>query len=57
LIVYTDNGAMLLDNQIKRAVKADSVRHYKPIFSINQNAWWLHTAPKGNVTVVASASR
>ena len=57
LIVYTDNGAMLLDNQIKRAVKADTVRHYKPIFSINQTAWWLHTAPKGNVTVVASAAR
>lgn len=57
LIVYTDQGAMILDNQIKNAVNANSVRHYKPIFSINQNAWWLHTAPRGNVTVVASAAR
>lgn len=58
LIVYTDQGAMVLDNQIKNTIKADRVTHYKPIFSINQNAWWLHTAPKGgNVTRVASSSR
>ena len=57
LIVYTDKGAMVLDNQIKSATKVERIRHYKPIFSINQNAWWLHTAPKTNVTVIASASR
>ena len=57
LIVYTDKGALILDNQIKTAISADRVTHYKPIFSINQDAWWLHTAPKGNVTVVASAAR
>lgn len=58
LIVYTDQGPMILDNQIKTTIKADRVSHYKPIFSINQDAWWLHTAPKGgNVTRVASSSR
>ena len=57
LIVYTDQGAMILDNQMKSAVKAERISHYKPIFSINQNAWWLHTAPRGNVTVVASAAQ
>lgn len=57
LIVYTDEGAMILDNQIKTATRADKIKHYKPIFSINQDAWWLHTAPLGNVTVVASAAR
>lgn len=57
LVVYTDNGAMILDNQIKTAIKADSISHYKPIFSINRTAWWLHTKPAGDVTVVASASR
>jgi len=57
LIVYTDQGPMLLDNQIKSAVKVDRVSHYKPIFSINQDAWWLHTMPKNGVTRVASASR
>lgn len=57
LIVYTDNGAMILDNQIKSAVNAERVAHYKPIFSINRNAWWLHTKPTGSVTTVASAAR
>lgn len=54
LIVYTDNGAMVLDNQIKTMRKASSIRHYKPIFSINRRAWWLHTSPKA--TVIASAA-
>ncbi len=57
LIVYTDQGPMILDNQIKKATQASRIKHYKPIFSINQDAWWLHTAPRGNVTVVASAAR
>ncbi len=57
LIVYTDKGPLILDNQIKTAINATRVSHYKPIFSINQDAWWLHTAPKGNVTRVASAAR
>lgn len=57
LIVYTDKGPLILDNQIKTAISATRVSHYKPIFSINQDAWWLHTAPKENVTRVASAAR
>ncbi len=57
LVVYTDNGAMLLDNQIRSVTPIERVSHYKPIFSINREAWWLHTKPKGNVTVVASSSR
>lgn len=57
LIVYTDNGAMILDNQMKTVVNAERINHYKPIFSINRTAWWLHTKPSGNVTVVASSSR
>lgn len=57
LVVYTDNGAVLLDNQIKSVTSADRVAHYKPIFSINRNGWWLHTKPKGSVTVVASSAR
>lgn len=58
LVVYTDSGAMILDNQIKSATRATSISHYKPIFSINRTAWWLHTKPAAtDVTVVASAAR
>jgi len=53
LIVYTDEGAMVLDNQNKRALDASSISHYKPIFSINRTAWWLHNKPDS--TRLASA--
>jgi predicted transglutaminase-like cysteine proteinase len=53
LIVYTDDGAMILDNQSSEARFAQDISKYKPIFSINRTAWWLHTKPKD--TVMASA--
>ena len=57
LIVYTESGAVILDNQIKTVTNVERISHYKPIFSINRDSWWLHTKPKDSVTVVASSSR
>ncbi len=47
LVVYMTNKAgkripLVLDNQIKKVVKASSIRHYQPVFSINQKNWWRH---------------
>lgn len=42
LIVYTEDGTFVLDNQDKRARAAQDVTRYKPIFSINSSNWWLH---------------
>lgn len=42
LVVYTDDGAMILDNQAKRVKDARKVSRYKPIFSINKSGWWRH---------------
>ena len=42
LIVYTDQGAMILDNQIKTTKQASAVTRYKPIYSINSSGWWRH---------------
>lgn len=53
LVVYTDDEPLILDNQIKSVRSAVSISHYRPIFSINREAWWLHTTPKA--TVLASA--
>jgi predicted transglutaminase-like cysteine proteinase len=54
LAVYTDDDVLILDNQIKSVRSSSSIGHYKPIFSINRTAWWLHT--KGDPrTIVASA--
>ncbi|MCB9990074.1 MAG: transglutaminase-like cysteine peptidase [Rhodospirillales bacterium] len=52
LVVYTDSGALILDNQNERVENAAQVTRYKPIFTINRNAWWLHTKP--SATVLAS---
>jgi predicted transglutaminase-like cysteine proteinase len=42
LVVYLGERAYILDNQISRVVPAEIVNHYKPIYSINEHAWWLH---------------
>ncbi len=54
LVVYTDQGAYILDNQVKQMRSASRVDRYRPIFSINRQAWWLHTASKSR-TILASA--
>jgi predicted transglutaminase-like cysteine proteinase len=41
LIVYDKSGPLLLDNQIKTVVSANSIRHYKPVYAINELGWWL----------------
>ena len=56
LIVYTDKGAVLLDNQIKNVRYADTVNRYRPIFSINRQAWWLHTQPATIAPALAGKS-
>ena len=55
LIVYAEEGPLVLDNQSKVTRRADDVTRYKPIFSINRTAWWLHT--RGADMQVASAAR
>lgn len=41
--VYDDNNdLMILDNQIKQVVPANRVYHYRPIYGINENAWWAY---------------
>ena len=42
LVVYLDGQPLVLDNQIKQVVHASRIRHYKPIYSINQSNWRLH---------------
>lgn len=42
LVVYLDGEALILDNQIAQVINAKRIRHYKPIYSINERNWWLH---------------
>lgn len=42
LVVYYKGKPYVLDNQIKQVVPASKIKHYLPVFSINQTAWWKH---------------
>jgi len=43
LVVYFKGKRLILDNQIPYVALAKSVLHYRPYYSINEHAWWLHT--------------
>lgn len=45
LAVYTDNDIYILDNQIQQVVKHRDIVHYVPVYSINEDHWWIHTPP------------
>ncbi len=42
LVVYLEGEVLVLDNQQAKVVPAAKVRHYRPIYSINEEHWWLH---------------
>ncbi len=42
LVVNLDGQALVLDNQVQGVVRAETIRHYRPIYSINERSWWLH---------------
>ncbi len=52
LIVYHNDEAYVLDNQIDQVVRASSISHYRPYFSLNQTMWWRHAGS----TAVATSS-
>lgn len=42
LVVTVDGTPLVLDNQIKNAVPpASTIRHYQPVYAINDQGWWL----------------
>jgi len=42
LVVYRDGVAWVLDNQIEEVVESTRIRHYRPLYSVNEDSWWLH---------------
>lgn len=42
LAVYQGDKIYILDNQIQPVIEHTSIYHYKPIYSINEHAWWRH---------------
>ncbi|WP_374653878.1 transglutaminase-like cysteine peptidase [Dongia sp.] len=46
LIVYAGGTPLMLDNQIKDVVPANSVGYYQPVYSLNETGWWRHETPR-----------
>jgi predicted transglutaminase-like cysteine proteinase len=42
LVVNVGGQALVLDNQVRNVVRAETIHHYRPIYSINEHNWWLH---------------
>jgi predicted transglutaminase-like cysteine proteinase len=46
LAVYDKKKIFILDNQMTLVVEDRRIRHYRPIFSLNEWGWWRHRAGK-----------
>lgn len=42
LAIYVDSEIMVLDNQLSIMIEARRIRHYQPIYSVNETGWWKH---------------
>ena len=45
LAVYEANDIVILDNQVNNIMSHSDIKHYTPIYSINEKGWWLHLPP------------
>lgn len=42
LAVYHQGRRHILDNQFRRVMSDSQIRHYRPVYSINERNWWFH---------------
>jgi predicted transglutaminase-like cysteine proteinase len=40
--VYEDGDLLILDNQAKQVLPAMRIYHYRPIYGVNEEAWWAY---------------
>lgn len=43
-VMALDKGVdiLILDNQIEQVISHNDVFHYVPVYSVNENNWWMH---------------
>ena len=59
LAVRSEGRAWLLDNESPEVTPFAAAARYKPIYSLNEHGWWMHSLPRidlGAVTIVAAGS-
>ena len=42
LAVTLEQDIAILDNQIGEVVSHNDIVHYRPVYSVNEESWWLH---------------
>lgn len=50
LTVTVDGDRYVLDNQIRRAVRHETISHYAPVFSVNASGRWINIATRRKAT-------
>ena len=46
LAVKLGKDTFILDNQVDSVLPDTQILHYRPVYSINESAWWLHRVRK-----------
>jgi len=42
MAIEINNDILILDNQIDEVISHADIFHYVPVYSVNENAWWMH---------------
>jgi predicted transglutaminase-like cysteine proteinase len=45
LAVAINGDILILDNQSKKVISHKDIVHYTPLYSVNEQQWWLHLPP------------
>jgi len=45
LAVFCQESVLIMDNQAQEVVPQGSIAHYIPLYSVNEQEWWLHLPP------------
>jgi predicted transglutaminase-like cysteine proteinase len=45
LAVALDGDVLILDNQSQQVISHHEIVHYTPLYSVNEQQWWLHLPP------------
>lgn len=42
MAIKSNNDIFILDNQIEEVISHTDIFHYVPVYSVSENAWWMH---------------
>ncbi len=42
MAIENNNDILILDNQIEEVISHADIFHYVPVYSVNENSWWMH---------------